>query len=237
MKSSAFRAQSGFSLIELMVTLVVSLISILAMLTLYQSSGRNSAETKMGAFIDGQVQIGLLAADKLLQGAGYQPFDPSVSVATYGADLLLIKDASIQEDGTVSGTALSKVAMDSAGSAGLVGQALIWHANNDGTHVYKGIYAPSTGGLWQLTGQSMSWDSTSWRKGTSLIAVPAVTDGPFQNSGQVTIRLTAANCRPFGVNLGGLGGIYSVSLQAVGYAASNASQRSQTCLINFRIPD
>ncbi|MGB3392620.1 MAG: hypothetical protein WA956_15470 [Stenotrophomonas sp.] len=63
--------QSGQSLISMMVGLVISLITIAAMLTLYKTMVGVSNEASVAARRDGQVAAGLLAAQMELQSAGF----------------------------------------------------------------------------------------------------------------------------------------------------------------------
>jgi len=63
--------QTGQSLISMMVGLVISLITIAAMLTLYKTMVGVSNEASVAARRDGQVSAGLLAAQIELQSAGF----------------------------------------------------------------------------------------------------------------------------------------------------------------------
>ena len=87
----AVRRQSGQTLISMMVGLVISLITIAAMLVLYKTMITVSADASRSALRDGQVSAGLLAAQMDLQTAGFG-VDPTASVD----DRLLISDSGKQ---------------------------------------------------------------------------------------------------------------------------------------------
>ena len=215
--------QNGFSLVELMVTLVVSLVAILSMLSLFQGISRNSTEAKVGARLDGQVQLGLLTAHKLLQGAGYG------TGGSYGTDLQLINGATLDEaTGTLTGTLVSSTNL-TAGTA----WALLWRSNG----TLAGLHAPATGGLVMLstsgTATPLTGANNNWAAGTTLIAAPSVTSDNLATSGQVGITVASTNCQPPGLPAGGINnGAFTVTLTANGYAAG-ATQTATTCLINF----
>lgn len=71
--------QSGYSMVSLMVGLVISMLTIAAMLAIYRTvvevSGRASADSAR----DGQVASGLLAAQMELHNAGYKVLLPSLA--------------------------------------------------------------------------------------------------------------------------------------------------------------
>ncbi|MGB3393470.1 MAG: prepilin-type N-terminal cleavage/methylation domain-containing protein [Stenotrophomonas sp.] len=69
--SATRRRQRGQSLISMMIGLVISLITIAAMLTLYKTMVGVSNEASVAARRDGQVSAGLLAAQMELQSAGF----------------------------------------------------------------------------------------------------------------------------------------------------------------------
>ena len=70
MKATRTR-QRGQSLISMMIGLVISLITIAAMLTLYKTMVGVSNEASVAARRDGQISAGLLAAQIELQSAGF----------------------------------------------------------------------------------------------------------------------------------------------------------------------
>ncbi len=224
----------GFSLVELMVTLVISLVAILSMLSLYQGIGRNNAEARLGARLDGQIQLGLLTAHKLLQGAGFNANGTQTS--SYPSDLRLISGAVLNpDDNTVgSDSAVIDIAQNSTGSvdSSTTGWALLWRSGN----ALAGLYAPQGGGLFSLIGNgtNLGWEDNAWAIDNGLVTLPTIIPPNLAGTGQVTITLTRSACDPIGIPIGSLnGGAYSATLAATGYAAA-ATRVSTTCLINTR---
>lgn len=224
--------QQGFSLVELMVTLVVSLVAIISILSLFQGITRNSVEVKVGARLDGQVQLGLLTAHKLLQGAGFSTATDASSPG-YGTDLLLVSGATLDEEtSSLSGSAVANANLGTPVAAG-TGWALLWVS--DGT--LAGLYAPAAGGLFTLdsTGGTtpLTVSGNNWQTGTTLITPPPVDSANLATAGRVGVTLASGDCQPPGLasvpaNTGG----FTVTLLANSYAAG-AAQASTTCLINF----
>ncbi|MDZ4262821.1 MAG: hypothetical protein U1B30_10895 [Pseudomonadota bacterium] len=71
MINTMLRPQCGMSLISLMVGLLLSMISILAGVMLYQNMARVSIESRTDAIQDGQLASAMLALQLELQSAGY----------------------------------------------------------------------------------------------------------------------------------------------------------------------
>lgn len=67
--------QQGLSLISLLVGLFISMLCILAGLTLYKSTVRLSTDAKISAQLDGQITSALLTLQLELQNAGYRIAD------------------------------------------------------------------------------------------------------------------------------------------------------------------
>ncbi|TBW58457.1 hypothetical protein EZI54_03485 [Marinobacter halodurans] len=233
MRVSARTAQQqGFSLVELMVTLLISLVAIISILSLFQGITRNSVEVKVGASLDGDVQLGLLTAHKLLQGAGFSAA-ANASSPGYGPDLRLILKAALdKKGGALGGKPVAGASLGAAVEAG-TGWALLWRS--DGT--LEGLYAPATGGLFTLTSTGsatpLTGSNNNWQIGTTLIAPPQVDSANLANSGRVGVTVARSDCQPPGLATAPVNtGRFTVTLAANGYAAG-AAQVSTTCLINF----
>lgn len=88
-------AQSGLSLVSLMVGLVISMLVVLTTLSIYRATIRTTVDASQGAHVSGQFSSGLLAAQMKLQGAGFGIIDPDsprdITVAASGA--LVWRDA------------------------------------------------------------------------------------------------------------------------------------------------
>lgn len=227
--------QRGVSLVELLVGMLLSMLAIIAMLSLYRTTTGTTAESRVGVQTEARIATGLLTADKLLKSAGY--FEPAASgttpVPVYPADLLLLEKVSIASGGNTA------VALNTEPAAGTVlrptsgfGQAILWR-NRDasGSYRYEGLYAPQDGGLWRITGSGMTIDS--WRKEEVLLTSPDAGSSQLQSAGQTTIGLShaASKCRPFGIGAAS-GGKYSVILSTRSFSGSQLID-SQSCLVNF----
>ena len=66
-----FGSIRGFTLVELMVGILVSMVVVLGMVGVYRTVARNAAEVAIGTKIDSQVFSAMLAVDRILQGAGF----------------------------------------------------------------------------------------------------------------------------------------------------------------------
>lgn len=64
-------SKNGFSLVELLITLALSLTTILMMMMLFKQVGRVGISVTQDAELDLQLETGILVAQKLLRGAGY----------------------------------------------------------------------------------------------------------------------------------------------------------------------
>lgn len=116
------RRQHGFNLISLMVGTVVSMISILALLSLYKALVGTSVTTLVSARQDGQLAAAQLTAQKELQSGGF-----GIADAKAGTQLLLLKNASLNDANSLSGTAQVIPTLPSTASSGdAEGNALVW---------------------------------------------------------------------------------------------------------------
>jgi prepilin-type N-terminal cleavage/methylation domain-containing protein len=243
MKAKSGSSQHGFTLVELMVGLLICLFSMLAMLSVYKTMVSTTAESKLGANIDGQIAVGLLAADRYMLSAGNKANDSAGQTSSYGNDVLLVQTA------TLSGTTLSGSAYTSApGTTAVSGNALLWVINTSGSYQLQGIYIPASGGVQLLTATvatpsvapvlSSIWSTSSWGT-TSLIAAPLIKITTAGNAGAGTISIahTAASnyCIPFGGSAASAGGVYVATLSATGYAGNQQVVNSSTCLVNIGV--
>jgi len=64
-------SQHGVTLIEILIALALSIIIILAMLRAFVTTGKVTAEASLGAKVDSNIMLGLIATDRILQGVGY----------------------------------------------------------------------------------------------------------------------------------------------------------------------
>lgn len=218
MKPATIRQpQQGLSLLELLVSMTIGLIVIFGMLSVYKSSARVTAETRLGANIDGQIATALLMADRALQNAGYS----YSSGSAYGTYLQVYNGTTAVASGT-TGTAL--VWMASATAC----QALV--ASGNGLILY--------GSPTNYSCNSPSLPTAGNASQTVLITAPTVSIPNASSAGSTTIIVTAnsaTTCAPFGIASGGVvasGGAYSATLLVTGYGGGNIAS-STTCLFNY----
>ena len=205
--------QSGVTLVELMVGLVVSMIVVLAMLAVYKTTAKVSADAGQGATTDRQRLSGFFAAQKILLGAGY-----GIDTPSFGNELVVLAGATLSDSGNISGTKASLPAD---------GNALIWGTKLDGTYKCQGLYAPRDGGLIRL--QETSCSSAA---NYATIAWTTITLIEDTRSVQISAK-TATGCKSFG--LAGEGGLWTTLSTTNSIEGSNAAVSTSTCLINFPV--
>ncbi|WP_156189203.1 prepilin-type N-terminal cleavage/methylation domain-containing protein [Acinetobacter indicus] len=89
-------SQRGFTLIEILIALTLSIIIILAMLRAFVTTGKVTAEASFGAKTDSSLMLDLIAVDRVLQGVGYNVNNPAIKSHTFpesadGAEYLVWK--------------------------------------------------------------------------------------------------------------------------------------------------
>ena len=94
------RRQRGYSLISMMVGLVISLLTIAAMLAVYRTVVEVSGRASSDSMRDGQVASGMLAAQVELHSAGYGVNELPELAAGVAADAATIKQYAIAVDDT-----------------------------------------------------------------------------------------------------------------------------------------
>lgn len=215
MKTPSYHQQRGLSIIELMVGMVLALITVMAMLSVYKSTAKTTAESKLGANIDGQIAVGLLTADRFLQGAGY---------------------------GNASAWTISSTGVVSTLASGTNLQGVIWNYG-DNTHCQAltasganllFYYGSSASGGYSCSSPPALPSSGSASQAV-LISAPSPTIPSAPTAASTTIAVSQQNCTPFGITASGAmyaSGSYTVTLNTTGYAG-NQVVHSTTCLVNF----
>lgn len=79
-------SQRGFTLIEMLIALTLSIIIILAMLRAFVTIGKVTSEASFGAKTDSGIMLGLIATDRILQGIGYNISNPAVKTYKFSND-------------------------------------------------------------------------------------------------------------------------------------------------------
>lgn len=226
-------SQRGFTLIEILIALTLSIIIILAMLRAFVTTGKVTAEASLGAQSDSSMMLGLIATDRILQGIGFG------DTSSYGTNLKAYK---LEENGSDT----YNVTASSTDNA----EYLVWKV---ATNKCQALRNASNGLL--LYGKGAGYDCTNLSKPNvtndpveRLIQISdAVQNISFEASkaaknkiGAMTIKVIQKNCWPFGiVNTTDLKpGKYQVVIATNTYAASTetAAQKIEntTCLFNFK---
>ncbi|NKF21170.1 prepilin-type N-terminal cleavage/methylation domain-containing protein [Solimonas marina] len=217
------RQQRGVTLISLMVGMVISLLGLVAMLSLYKNLIRQSIISAQRASSDGQISAGLLAEQIDLQGAGYGIGSGSAGAAS-GTDFVVLSGASLNDDGQLSGTLQT---LASGGSA--IGNAVVWGSKDDLTTYSCQAALAVDGGLLMLKGSdcnsAASWSSVSWTQSAQLVADDMLGD---QSS---SFTASVGTCSPFG-KAGTTATAVIVRLTAVS-AVSGLSSSATLCLSNL----
>lgn len=240
------RPAAGFTLISMLIGLLIGLLSIAAMLVLYQTLISTAHEVNTQASKDGQLATSSLAAQQQLQQAGF-----GVGGAAPGTDLVVL-DGALLRGNKLSGTAAPSYA------ATVAGNALIWGYNptaaaatfDPDAYVCEGLIVvpPPTpkqpGSLQWLAPVSCAsaaqWQSLEWPTASALASTDAIgTSSNFQ--------VMPASCWPYGQTtaISSLQVSYFLKPQADGTsaAASGTSASVQfdaipifsVCLPNFHL--
>lgn len=234
--ASPSHRQHGLSLVGLMVGLVVSMLAILAAMTLYRSTVKTVYGEQgllKSAVQDGQLASGLMSAQMALQAAGYGINAPSV-----GSHLLLLKNATLSPDGrSLSGTPTA------IGHALQSGNALVWIYDDNplpaaSSPRCQALYSDaSSKALYLLRSNTAceplatQWDKIAWERNTLIeAAVMPQAVGLSARSG--------SSCWPFGGLPEAISSYSppaaSLSVQ-LNYAGSvpGSSNTYTSCLANF----
>jgi prepilin-type N-terminal cleavage/methylation domain-containing protein len=213
------KSMQGFTLIELMVSLVLSLVSVIALMSVYKTTSKSAAEASFAADIDGQIALGLLTSDRILQSAGY---NLSSGTSSYGNYIQVYNNS-------------TPVTL---GSSGAIGTAVVWKYDSTKCQALVGgsslKYYGGSGYVCtalQLPGASIL--------NQILINIQTTTIPNSVSPGLTRVAIKATpNCQPFGISSSVTGGAYTASIDANIYAGSSSSfantVTSSTCLFNFR---
>lgn len=185
--------QRGFNLISLMVGVSISLISILAMLSLYKNMIGVSVTSIQDAKQDGQIAAALLTAQRELLNAGFREPDSVLSAAR----IVLIRGAALTS-GILTG---AQQTLSTTGSVS--GNAMIWIYKPTSTSAETCVgLLVQNGALSRLqaTGSCTSitlWSTLSWTSTTLIEAKQAPAD---TGSNQIPLFFDAqyVSCWPFG---------------------------------------
>lgn len=237
------RYKQGFTLVELMVGLAISMIIILTMMTLFKNTSRSvfgqsgNSSTSVAGLIpsakqDGQLSTALLTMQNILQSAGYG-ID-----ATTNTHLQLISGASLNTStNKLSGTT------STISASGATGNTIVWQNNlafADGSSDYTchGLVSDSlTRAVYLIEAPapcnslSTTWNTVAWSKQTLIEPNVLPTAMTFT-------ALSDTGCSPYGISLQA-STVTSASIAGlqvnISYANSsvNSSNSYSVCLSNF----
>ncbi|WP_180100948.1 PilW family protein [Acinetobacter sp. YH12151] len=233
--NGTLKKQQGMSLIEIMIALTISLVIILAILRAYVSLGYVSAETTRGASIDANITTGLIVADRILQGVGYNMTSPTDS---YGNS----SDKLIQAYAGATAITASNIETTEA-------DALVWKLSSGNCQALKSAgksliyYLGTDGAGYSCTTLALPTSPTTTPSQTLISAAPDMPSTVNSGVGNISLKvtkLTGSNiCTPFGVTnttATASGGKYYVEVKANIYATSTSTTlptlSNSTCLFN-----
>ncbi|NWD73532.1 hypothetical protein HX890_05270 [Pseudomonas gingeri] len=241
------RGQRGFTMISMMVGTVISMLSILAMLSLYKNLIYSSVTSIQSASQDGQIASALLTAQRELMNGGFWSGSATVrATSDIGNNFVLLSGATLT-NGTLAGTATAQTnfpTLTSAAPNGTTGNAIVWSyqtsatatASCAGLLVINGALISINGGT-SCTLAATQWSSATWTS-TTLIAA---------GQGTTPFSVGFATCWPYGRNTDSTNTAYR--LQVV-LSANNSTldpnstnpqpayvqSKATACLINFEKP-
>lgn len=179
------KRENGFSLISLLISTVISLIGIIATLTLYKSLVRNTAETVQAAQQEGQLSAALLALSKELSNAGFRITNPDdafqihIDTSTHLTALTWFYQSVNSSGATINHCRGLRAYTDDTPSTDAGGERLVYFSADGGSECSgsSSIDSPQT-----KTGSSATW--------ASQVLID-------QTGGRVTIDTSEANCQPY----------------------------------------
>ncbi|NHQ86419.1 hypothetical protein HA050_09860 [Iodobacter sp. HSC-16F04] len=204
----SIKSQSGVSLISMLVGITISLITALAMLTLFRHSIKITADTTQISKQDAERTSAMTIAPILLQDAGF-----GINNARVSDNIIALKGAAFSAS-KLSGT---------VAASGETANALVWLRNLGTNFQCSALFAVPGKGLLLLgpincTGLS-TWSTASW-----ATAKPLASLGTFN----FVLSNTAGTCSQFGYASPGRATVTIQSNNAIGQSVS-----SQSCLSNL----
>lgn len=173
-------AQRGLTLVSLLVGLIISMVLIVATLMLFQNMARITATARSEARTETLRSAAFLGAGMALQSAGY-----GLTAAQIGTHLLVLPNASLDADGTLT-----------ANAHAATGNAVVWAEHTDGSTRCQALLSPATGGLLQLHSADACDDAGDFG---SLTWTPHTLIPAQQPAIDVTFSWAAQPCSPFGI--------------------------------------
>lgn len=219
MSSALARRQSGISLVALMVGLVLSMLVVLAMMSVYRITVRVSVDASQGAQLSGELSTGLLAAQMRLQGAGFRVTNPD-----YGETLVVLSEA------TLAGTSLSGTVQTTLPAEG---NAVVWREDGRcNALLVNGATLRYLSSADTCLDASSSFTTLTWSNDAQLIGAAA-----GDNRLTIDVVSDARDCTPFGVIRSSGRLIVSLNVRYLNNDGTTDSNRpalpATVCLPNF----
>lgn len=224
--------QSGVSLISMLVGLLVSMIAVLGIMALFNTTLHSNARSSQDARLTGERATGMLIAHMELQGAGF-----GIPNAAPGTHLRLLSDATLAWSNDGSTAKLSGTAQDIS-SGERSGNALVWSLAEDlSTRHCVGLYAPSTAdrGLYLLRSQTCNDANANLDWHVQPLVVD-FQDQPFRRIQDFTFVVRHHDCQGLGITGEGHLEVTLNTKHSTGAAQSDNDAidlSSTTCLLNF----
>lgn len=237
------RAQRGFTLISLMVGTVISLLSILAMLSLYKNLVYSSVTSIQSASQDGQVAAALLTAQRELMNGGFWSGSATARATSDIDNNFVLLSGATLSNGTLTGTATAQTnfpTLTSAAPNGTTGNAIVWsyQTSSTATASCAGLLV-GNGALLSISGgsnctQASQWGSATWTSTTLITA----------GQGSTPFSVGFATCWPYGRSTDTayrLQVILSANNSTLDPNSTNpqpayVQSKATACLINFEKP-
>ncbi|MCX7207476.1 MAG: hypothetical protein NT086_16140 [Proteobacteria bacterium] len=205
----SIKSQSGVSLISMLVGITISLITALAMLTLFRHSIRITADTTQISKQDAERTSAMTIAPILLQDAGF-----GINNASVSDNIIALKGATFSAASKLSGTVTA---------SGETANALVWRRNLGTNFECSALFAAPDKGL-MLLGPINCTGLTAWSTASWASAKPLASLGTFN----FVLSNTAGTCSQFGYASPGKATVTIQSNNAIGQLVS-----SQSCLSNL----
>ncbi|NNH77872.1 prepilin-type N-terminal cleavage/methylation domain-containing protein [Acinetobacter sp. ANC 5380] len=229
-------SQRGMTLIEILIALALSIIIILAMLRAFVTTGKVTAEASLGAKVDSNIMLGLIATDRILQGVGYSINNHVPKAYAFSNDVSNIEYLVWKISDNKCRALRNYKATDSNADNGLY----IYGTEDTGYSCDDSLNKPDL-----TTNPAPTAERLIRIENTILTS--GISDAS-NKIGAIKIELDTLNdsqrCMPFGakysLNTGEIapvGGKYQVAITVNTYAASTDTPkpiRNVTCLFNFK---
>ncbi|MEB0150626.1 prepilin-type N-terminal cleavage/methylation domain-containing protein [Pseudomonas sp. CCC2.2] len=239
------RRQDGFTLISLMVGMVISLVSILAMLSLYKNLVHSSVVSTQSARQDGQVASGLLMAQRALMNAGFWMGSSTTRASTDVDNNFVLLSGATLSNGRLSGTQITQATLPlltTFATAGVSANAIVWSyqtSTSTATATCSGLVV-SNGALISLKGAagctqaSSQWTATTW---TSTVLIEAGQVSPFFSVGFATCwpyeRTTDASNTAYRLQITMIANNSTLDPNSPNAQPAYVTSKSTACLINL----